>query len=327
MNPFRCYFLRSSRPDLPIALQQPPAEEHAAGAAQDARYADAAKLPHALAQEQRRAEEQCAGHHAEHEPVNRGLQAAMIEMHVELAAFDLLQNIAEPPRQNLDELFDFGVNSPHLLYLPHRREPPSQHLLLIRLDQLHQAELRLEKPACAVEHDQHLDQHRKRRGQRDVVALHDLDHLGQSPGQVKGVGRLVGVVDDELGEIDRKRRFVETRRHRAEPHHERSELLSILRDDRHQHVFDVFAKRVVEPADHAEIEQADRTVRQHDQVARMRIGMIEAVMKDHLEVHVGAVACDLAEIDVGKAARSAGSENRSPSSHSIVSTRDVESSG
>ena len=54
----------------------------------------------------------------------------------------------------------------------------------------------------------------------------------------------------------------------------------------------------VEPADHAEIQQADRAVRQHDEISRVRIAVVEAVVKDHLQVHLGAVAGDLAEVDV-----------------------------
>ena len=42
-------------------------------------------------------------------------------------------------------------------------------------------------------------------------------------GEVEGVDRLIGVVGDELGEIDAEGRFVEAGRHGAEPHHERRE--------------------------------------------------------------------------------------------------------
>ena len=69
--------------------------------------------------QQRGAEEQGAGHHAEDEAIDRRLEAAVVEVDVEFAALDLLQDVADAARQDLDELLDFGIDATHLLHLPH----------------------------------------------------------------------------------------------------------------------------------------------------------------------------------------------------------------
>ena len=101
-------------------------------------------------------------------------------------------------------------------------------------------------------------------------------------------------MDDKLGEVDAERGFVQAVGHGAKPHHERSELLGILCHDRREHVLDIFAELFVEASDHAEIQQADGAVTQHDEVSGVGIGVVETVVKDHLQIHVGAVARHLA---------------------------------
>ncbi len=69
-----------------------------------------------------------------------------------------------------------------------------------------------------------------------------------------------------------------------------------------QHAFDVFAHRFVEPADHAEVQQADRTIGQQNQISRVGIGVVEAVVEDHFEIHLGAVPGHLGQIELRLAA-------------------------
>ena len=94
-----------------------------------------------LREHQRRAEEQSAGHHAEHQPVDRGFEAAVIEVDVEAAALDLLQDVAESAGEDLGQLLELGEDSPHLAHLPGRRKAAREQLALVGLHQLHQAEV------------------------------------------------------------------------------------------------------------------------------------------------------------------------------------------
>ena len=87
----------------------------------------------------------------------------------------------------------------------------------------------------------------------DAVSLDDFNHFAERAGQVEGFDRLIGVVDDELGEIHAKGRFVKTWRRGAEPHYEGGELLRVLGYDGREHVFDVLPELFIEAADHAEV--------------------------------------------------------------------------
>ena len=46
---------------------------------------------------------------------------------------------------------------------------------------------------------------------------------------------------------------------------------------------------LVQPGDHPKIQQADRTIRQYDQISGMRVTMIKAMVKNHVEIHFRAV--------------------------------------
>ena len=60
---------------------------------------------------------------------------------------------------------------------------------------------------------------------------------------------------------------------------------------------DVAAQALVEPLHHAAIEHADHGTGQHHQVSGMRIGVIEAVAEDHLEVEVRAAPREILAVE------------------------------
>ena len=68
----------------------------------------------AAAEHQRGAEEQRAGHHAKHEPVDRRLEAAVVEVDVEFAGLHLLQDVSDPARQHFGQLLELAVDAPQL---------------------------------------------------------------------------------------------------------------------------------------------------------------------------------------------------------------------
>ena len=70
----------------------------------------------------------------------------------------------------------------------------------------------------------------------------------------------MAVLSDEVGQVDVERRLVEPRRRRADAHHDRTQPLAVLVDDRQQQLLDVFAQAVVDAADHAVV-QAGRSIR------------------------------------------------------------------
>ncbi len=59
-------------------------------------------------------------------------------------------------------------------------------------------------------------------------------------------------------------------------------------------------KPLVNPTHHPEVQQPDHVAwHQHD-IARMRIGMIETVPEDHLQVQVGPTAGDFRQVQPGQ---------------------------
>ena len=101
---------------------------------------------------------------------------------------------------------------------------------------------------------------------------------------------------DEIDDVGRERGLVEVVRRGADPQQGGGELRRVVGGDGDEHVFEVFAQRFGEPPDHPEVEQAEHSARQREQVARVRIGVVEAVLEDHFEEQVGAVAGELAPI-------------------------------
>ena len=55
---------------------------------------------------------------------------------------------------------------------------------------------------------------------------------------------------------------------------------------------------LVDPADHAEVQQPDPAVVHHHQVAGMRIGVVEAEIENHFQADRRAAPGDLVGIDV-----------------------------
>ena len=180
---------------------------------------------------------------------------------------------------------------------PPRRKPPPKQLPPIRLDHLDQAELRADQPGGPFQRDQRLQQHDDPRRQHDVVAANLLHHLVQRPAQVELVQRLAGVVREEVGHVEAQRRAVQVGRRLAEPQDHRGHVLGVEVAQGDEHFADVFVQPLVDPADHAEIQQPDRAAVHHHQVAGMRIGMVEAVVEDHLQADGRAAPGDLVGVD------------------------------
>lgn len=84
---------------------------------------------------------------------------------------------------------------------------------------------------------------------------------------------------------------------RAEADNAVGELDAVAIDNGEQEGFDFFAQSFVEPADHAAVQDADDAAGKHHEVAGMRIGMIETIAEDHVEVHVGAALGKFTEIE------------------------------
>ena len=60
-----------------------------------------------------------------------------------------------------------------------------------------------------------------------------------------------------------------------------------------EHFAQALVQPLVDPADHAEIQQPDPAPLHHQQVAGVRIGVVEAVVEDHLQADGRAAPGDL----------------------------------
>ena len=149
----------------------------------------------------------------------------------------------------------------------------------------------------------------------------------QGGAEVQRFERLIDIVRDEVGDLQAECGLIQPRRHFAHPRDDRRQLGGVAFADRHEHLFDLLVQRVVDPPDHAEIDQADHVVAQQDDVSRVRIGVIKAVLEDHREVDVGPAMGHLVEIEVCRSWTRSESVMGTPSSNSIVSTRGLDSSG
>ncbi len=66
----------------------------------------------------------------------------------------------------------------------------------------------------------------------------------------------------------------------------------VVVDDGHEHFIEAFRQFFVEPADHAAVQHPDHPAGQEHQVAGMRVGMVERIAENHLEIHMSAAACE-----------------------------------
>ena len=82
----------------------------------------------------------------------------------------------------------------------------------------------------------------------------------------------------------------------------------------------------LQPANHAAVEHSHHAPGQEHEVAGMRVGVVERIAGDHLEIHVRAPAREFVEIGA-RGGQGGGLGAEIPSSRSIVSTRRVENSG
>ena len=72
---------------------------------------------HPGAPQHRRAEEKGAGDEAHHQAIDGGLEPAMLQMDVEGAALDPLENLVEAAREHLAEVAPFAQHPPPFLPL------------------------------------------------------------------------------------------------------------------------------------------------------------------------------------------------------------------
>ncbi len=159
---------------------------------------------------------------------------------------------------------------------------------VISLNDLQQAELRVEQPRCSLQRDQHFQQHGDLRRQADAVAVDDVDHLFKCVRQDQLVQRLCSVMGDVVGQLGLQCRSIHPRWHLADPLDQTRQLNRIALDHGQQQVLHVFPQSFVNSPHHPEVEQSDAVTGQDENISGMRIRVVETVRKDHLQVQVGS---------------------------------------
>ncbi len=80
--------------------------------------------------------------------------------------------------------------------------------------------------------------------------------------------------------------------------------------DGHEHFIKAFRQFFIQASDHAAVKHPDHTAGQEHQVAGMRVGMVERIAENHLEIHSGAAAGEFIEVSArGGERRGVGAED------------------
>ena len=124
------------------------------------------------------------------------------------------------------------------------------------------------------------------RRQQDAEPAHDVRHPVQRGTQVELVERLIGEVVDEVVDL-RPQALRVGRRGRSEGGDRLRQPAGVAVVDGDDQRFEPVAHVLVEPADHAGVEDAEHAAVQHQVVPRVRVGVVEAVLEDHLQVDAG----------------------------------------
>ncbi len=115
-------------------------------------------------------------------------------------------------------------------------------------------------------------------------------HRRQRPADIELPHRFQAVLRKHLEQIGTEAVAVEIDRRLAGDGDRVGQSRSIAIGGGEKDFDDPLPQFIVDPPDHAAVENADPLPGQHEDIPRMRIGMIEAVAEDHLDEHAGAPA-------------------------------------
>lgn len=169
----------------------------------------------------------------------------------------------------------------------------------IRGNHAAELELRIEALPQPFGHQQHLEQQRQVGGQAQLVAPHQRQDVDDQPGQRQVRQRHPAEPPDQGLQPDAQGFSVDTGRVPDQVEHRPGGPVQVPTQEGNEQGDQVLAKGVVELAHHAEVDHRQTAVGCDEEVARVRVGMEEAVLEDHLAQHPGGPRRKLPAVDAG----------------------------
>ena len=163
---------------------------------------------------------------------------------------------------------------------------PDPVLADVQVDHLGQAERRAQLPGTALQHHQGAQEHGHLGREQDAEPADDVGHPVQGGAQVELGQRHVGEVEHELVDLRPQAGRV-GRRRLAQGGDRLGQPDRVPVVDGHNQGLEPVAHLLVEPADHAGVQDAEHPAGQDQVVPRVRVGVVEPVPEDHLQVDAG----------------------------------------
>ena len=222
------------------------------------------------------------------------------EVDADAAGPDLFEDGPEVIGQSRDEVVPAANGASDLAGDAPRVEAHGHDLVDVRLDQLRDAHLGLHAAAEPLESQQDAEQQRQISGDHQPVLVEELHAAGHDPVHVE-----LSDTDEQVAVEPRldgtpQRAHVDVRRWGRELHHDVDERVDVTGaggDDQRLELSPTLGGQ----ASHvAEVEDRQVLAVGEEEVPRMRIGVIEAVAEDHLQVDVGGPAHEHLDIPAGR---------------------------
>ena len=128
---------------------------------------------------------------------------------------------------------------------------------------------------------------------------HQIKGTLQSATHIKIGHRPPHVVRKELTHLGTQFVFIQLRRHLTYPHDCIAETLRVGADCGEKHVFDLFAQTFIDVPNHSAGDHSDDIMRHSKQVSWMRVGVVETVTKDHLQIEIPSPSGEFIQVGTG----------------------------
>ena len=151
--------------------------------------------------------------------------------------------------------------------------------------------------ADALDGDESPDEQHQVGRELQPVAPHHRQRVLQQAGDRQVAHRDTRIAVDQVREIPSELGAVECLEGPADRQDGRGKPLGVFAGDRVEQANERVAEVAVDPADAAEVEQADHAARQDEDVGRVRVGVEQAVAKHLLQDRLGAALCDRRDIE------------------------------
>lgn len=171
--------------------------------------------------------------------------------------------------------------------------------LRVRREDGSQPEVRTQPRGHALVHDDHLEQQRQLARQLQVVVAHDAENLLDQRRERDLTDRLPLVMGNQIREVGAQGGPIHLAADDAQREHRSCYPIRVLSGERDQQRAQLLAQAVVELADHAEGDDPQPASLLDEEVARVRVGVKEAVLEDHLGGHSGRQLGERVAVDAG----------------------------